>query len=178
VLREIAEVLARPKFARVLTEDRRREALELLAAAALWVEPREEVRDCRDPNDNRHLELALAAGASAILTGDEDLLVSHPWRGVQVLRPAEFLPRFEGSRSQAPMLHRAENGPCWPGTLRAEAPERFSRSAPRPHGRYRRSPLRCRHRRGDRARATARDGRRRPFTRSCAWPWPPARLKP
>ena len=32
---EIAGVLARPKFARVFTEDRRREVMELLAAAAL-----------------------------------------------------------------------------------------------------------------------------------------------
>jgi len=99
VLREIAGVLARPKFARVLTEDRRREVLELLTAAALWVEPREEVRDCRDPKDNRYLELALAAGASAVLTGDEDLLVLHPWRGIQVLRPADFLRELEGNRS-------------------------------------------------------------------------------
>ncbi len=88
---EVAEVLTRPKFARVLTDDRRREILELLSAAALWVEPTEKVQDCRDTKDNRYLELALAAGASAIVSGDEDLLVLHPWRGVQVLRPAEFL---------------------------------------------------------------------------------------
>lgn len=50
---EIAEVLARPKFTRLLTEDRRRETLELLAAAALWVEPKEAVNDCRDAKDNR-----------------------------------------------------------------------------------------------------------------------------
>ena len=98
VLREIAAVLARPKFARVLTEDRRRESLELLAVAALWAEPQKEARDCRDPKDNRYLELALAAGARAILTGDDDLLVLHPWRGFQVLRPADFLRELEGSR--------------------------------------------------------------------------------
>jgi uncharacterized protein len=91
VYREIAEVLARPKFAHVLTDDRRREVLELLSAAALWIEPTEQVRDCRDSKDNRYLELALAAGAAAIVSGDEDLLVLHPWRGIQVLRPAEFL---------------------------------------------------------------------------------------
>jgi hypothetical protein len=55
----------------VLTEDRRRESLELLAAAALWIEPSERVEDCRDPKDNCYLALALAAGASVILSGDE-----------------------------------------------------------------------------------------------------------
>ncbi len=94
VYAEIAEVLARPKFAGVLTDDRRHEILELLSAAAVWVEPREVVRDCRDPKDNRYLELALAAGATAILSGDSDLLVLHPWRGVRILRPAAFLGQF------------------------------------------------------------------------------------
>lgn len=88
---EIAEVLARPKFRRVLTEDRRRETLELLAAAARWVEPKETVNDCRDAKDNRYLELALAAQATTIVSGDEDLLVLNPWRGVRVLQPARFL---------------------------------------------------------------------------------------
>ncbi len=88
---EIAEVLARPKFARVLTEDRRREVLELLAAAARWVEPKEAVDDCRDAKDNQYLELALAAHASVIVSGDENLLVLDPWRGVRILQSAQFL---------------------------------------------------------------------------------------
>ena len=65
---EIAGVLARPKFARVLTDDRRREVPELLSAAALWIEPTTAVRDCRDSKDNRYLELALAANAAAIVS--------------------------------------------------------------------------------------------------------------
>ena len=92
---EIAEVLTRPKFARFLAEDRRREILELLAAAALWVKPEETVDDCRDAKDNRYLELALAARAVAIVSGDEDLLVLDPWRGVRMLRPARFLEMLE-----------------------------------------------------------------------------------
>ena len=91
---EVAEVLARPKFARVLTDDRRREILELLSAAALWIEPGEKVQDCRDGKDNRYLELALAAGATAIVSGDEDLLVLNPWRGIRVLRSTQFLDEF------------------------------------------------------------------------------------
>ncbi len=53
------------------------------------------MRDCRDGKDNRYLELALAlalaAGATAIVSGDEDLLALNPWRGIQVLRSAQFL---------------------------------------------------------------------------------------
>ena len=91
VYQEIAEVLARPKFTRVLTDDRRCEILELLSAAALWVEPKQSVQDCRDHKDNRYLELALAAGAAVIVSGDEDLLVLDPWRGIRVLLPAQFV---------------------------------------------------------------------------------------
>lgn len=91
----MAEVLSRPKFARILTPDRRREVLELLTAAALWVDPTERVEDCRDAKDNRYLELALAAGAAVILSGDEDLLTLDPWRGFRILRPADFLGTLE-----------------------------------------------------------------------------------
>ncbi|MBV9527881.1 putative toxin-antitoxin system toxin component, PIN family [Sphingomonas sp.] len=94
VYREIAGVLARPKFARVLTEDRRREMLELLAAAARWIEPKQTVNDCRDAKDNCYLELALAAHATAIVSGDDDLLVLDPWRDIRVLPPARFLENF------------------------------------------------------------------------------------
>nr|WP_294551583.1 putative toxin-antitoxin system toxin component, PIN family [uncultured Rhodopila sp.] len=91
VFREISGVLARPKFARHLTDNDQQEILELLTAAALWVEPVVKVDDCRDAKDNRYLELALAARATAVVSGDSDLLTLDPWRGVRVLRPAEFL---------------------------------------------------------------------------------------
>ena len=46
---------------------------------------------CRDAKDNKYLELALAAAADVIVSGDADLLVLHPWRGVRILRPAAYL---------------------------------------------------------------------------------------
>ena len=30
-------------------------------------------------------------GAEIIVSGDDDLLVLHPWRGVRILRPADYL---------------------------------------------------------------------------------------
>jgi uncharacterized protein len=49
------------------------------------------VTDCRDPDDNMYLELALAAQAATIVSGDHDLLVLHPWRGIRIVRPAGYL---------------------------------------------------------------------------------------
>jgi len=91
VYAEIGEVLARPKFARVLTEERRLEILELLAAAAIWIEPTDRIRDCRDDKDNKYLELAAAGGAEAIVTSDDDLLILDPWRHIRILGARDFL---------------------------------------------------------------------------------------
>ncbi|HEY3624349.1 MAG TPA: putative toxin-antitoxin system toxin component, PIN family [Roseiarcus sp.] len=49
------------------------------------------VTDCRDPKDDKYLELALAAGAETIVSSDDDLLVLHPWCGVRILRPADYV---------------------------------------------------------------------------------------
>ena len=69
----------------------RDELLDLLRGLAVWFVPTESVRECRDPKDDKFLELALAANARVIVTGDNDLLVLHPWRGIEILRPADYL---------------------------------------------------------------------------------------
>lgn len=88
---EIVGVLNRPRFALTVSTARRARMLDVLRGQAAWFIPAETVTDCRDEKDNKYLELALAAGADIIVSGDEDLLVLHPWRGVRVLRPAEYL---------------------------------------------------------------------------------------
>jgi len=94
VYQEIAEVIARPKFARILSSARQLEILEFLSAAALWFEAAETVTDCRDCKENRYLELAAVARATVLVSGDSDLLVLHPWRGIGVLKPAAFIALF------------------------------------------------------------------------------------
>ena len=88
---EIAGVLGRPKFARAIPLARRDRFLQILRRAAVWFEPAVRITDCRDPKDDKYLELALAAGAEIIVSSDDDLLVLHPWRGVSILRPADYL---------------------------------------------------------------------------------------
>jgi predicted nucleic acid-binding protein len=54
------------------------------------------VTDCRDPKDNKFLELALSGQATHIVSGDEDLLVVHPFHGILILTPQAFLTQWEG----------------------------------------------------------------------------------
>jgi uncharacterized protein len=90
-LSELLDVFARPRLARFIDPELRDEVLSLLDAFGVFFTPAERVADCRDPKDDKVLELALAARADAIVSSDADLLVLHPWRGVRVLRPADYL---------------------------------------------------------------------------------------
>lgn len=51
----------------------------------------EQIPECRDPKDNKYLELAVSAKVECIVTGDDDLLVLNPWRGIEILTVPEFL---------------------------------------------------------------------------------------
>jgi uncharacterized protein len=91
VAMEIRSVLRRPKFAHLLPPHRQSEFTGMLFTEVHWFEPTTQVFDCRDPKDNKYLELVLAANASALISSDMDLLSLHPWRGIPILRPAEYL---------------------------------------------------------------------------------------
>jgi uncharacterized protein len=91
VVEEHRAVLARPKFQAAITPERAEELVELLLADSRRYRPRRRVRDCRDEKDNRYLELAEACGAAFLITGDGDLLSLDPWRGVRIVRPAEYV---------------------------------------------------------------------------------------
>ncbi len=88
---EMREVIGRPRFARYLGEGRGERVMDLVASAAARFSPSVAVQDCRDAKDNKYLELALAAGAVAVVSSDNDLLVLDPWRGIRIVRPAQFL---------------------------------------------------------------------------------------
>lgn len=90
VYAEYDEVLHRPRFEHLISRGRVQEMLDILIVAALWVEPQVGITDCRDAKDNAYLELALEAGAECIISGDQDLLVLHPWRGIEIVTPNEF----------------------------------------------------------------------------------------
>ena len=62
---------------------------------AIRVQPHQCIQDCSDPDDNHILECAVEARAGIIVTGDKHLLVLHPYKGIKILTPKEFLEEFE-----------------------------------------------------------------------------------
>jgi|YNPNPStandDraft_1061719.scaffolds.fasta_scaffold05217_6 putative PIN family toxin of toxin-antitoxin system len=95
---ELNEVLRRRGFEPYITERERIEFLSAFVRDAILVEVTEHVAMCRDPKDDKFLELAWNGRALCIITGDKDLLVLHPFRGIAVLTPRQFLDyTIEGS---------------------------------------------------------------------------------
>lgn len=88
---ELVEVLWRPRFDRYLSAARRRELLNDLERAADRVVITHRITACRDPKDDKFLELAVSGKASHTISGDGDLLALHPFRGVSIITPAAFL---------------------------------------------------------------------------------------
>ena len=88
---ELGDVLRRLRFERYATREERLEFLGDLVRETELVEITETIRACRDPKDDKILELAVNGNADYIVTGDDDLLVMNPFRGIEILRPAEFL---------------------------------------------------------------------------------------
>jgi len=91
VLDELSDVLGRPKFDKYLTRDEREQFLRHLIRESIPVEVSADVRACRDPKDDKYLALAVAGRAACLVSGDRDLLVLPPFRGIPILSPADFL---------------------------------------------------------------------------------------
>jgi len=90
---ELADVLSRKKFDSYITLENRKNFLQRLGQIGEFVPIIQLVRECRDPKDDKFLELALNARADVIITGDADLLRMHPWRETAIVTPAKDLKR-------------------------------------------------------------------------------------
>lgn len=92
---ELIRVLAYPKF-KLAPEEQH----DLLADYLPWAETFRvpcappKTPACRDPNDVPFLQLAVAAKADALITGDADLLVLAPLRRLAILTPAQAIERL------------------------------------------------------------------------------------
>src|SRR5439155_2322891 len=88
---ELADVLSRPKFDAYISRDARKRFVSELCGVAEFVPIIQLVRECRDPREDKFLEVALNGRTDVIINGDADLPALHPWRGVRILSPSGFL---------------------------------------------------------------------------------------
>jgi putative PIN family toxin of toxin-antitoxin system len=88
--RELFVTLARPRLAPLIPPHFRDWLGELMVAAEL-VAIAERITACRDPKDDKFLELAVNGHADLIVSGDADLLALNPFREIPIVTPATFV---------------------------------------------------------------------------------------
>ena len=91
---ELFVTLVRSKFDKYISLPNRLDFLNEVKSILIPHEILENISDCRDPKDDKFLELAVASKASCIISGDKDLLVLHPFRGIPILNATDFLQIF------------------------------------------------------------------------------------
>ncbi|MBI1297998.1 putative toxin-antitoxin system toxin component, PIN family [bacterium] len=92
-LDEIVSVIHRPRLRLKyhLTDKTVRATLRLLVLRSELVTPNIQVTACRDPNDDKFLEVAISGNANVIVSGDNDLLTLAAYAGIPILPPGQFL---------------------------------------------------------------------------------------
>ncbi len=99
-LAELNEILSRKRFRRYVDEEDIRSFLAALTRESQWVDVDVRIQACRDPKDDKFLELAVSGHGTHIVSGDSDLLALHPFQGIPILPPHRFLELSFPPRSQ------------------------------------------------------------------------------
>src|SRR6516162_5861061 len=87
---QLFEVVARPRLASLIDPETQAWLKKLMAAAEA-VTITERIVACRDPTDDKFLELAVNGRADLIVSGDGDLLALNPFHGIPIVTPAVFV---------------------------------------------------------------------------------------
>jgi putative PIN family toxin of toxin-antitoxin system len=90
---ELVKVLGRTRFDRYVERSVRQRLVAEFANVCEKIQIDFPIRACRDPKDDKFLEVAVHGRADVVVTGDADLLALHPFRGIAILTPAGYLER-------------------------------------------------------------------------------------
>lgn len=93
-MEELLVILNKTKLKKYIKPKDRFVFINRIMRKAIFVEVNHKINECRDPKDNKFPELALSGNADCIISGDEDLLILNPFRGVPILTANEFLERY------------------------------------------------------------------------------------
>jgi hypothetical protein len=103
---EIENVISRPKLQKYITLEQRNKFLTELSQQVKRVTINQQIRACRDPKDDKFLELAVCGEANYIITGDADLLDLHPFQNISIIKAASFLTVVKIMNSLPPLNER------------------------------------------------------------------------
>jgi putative PIN family toxin of toxin-antitoxin system len=92
-MQEFVTKLLAAKFDPYVSRAARETLLQRLQPVIKIVPVVQTVKACRDSQDDKFLEAAINGRADVIITGDKDLLALHPFSGVEILAPADYLAR-------------------------------------------------------------------------------------
>lgn len=95
---ELKQRLWLPKFDRYVSMEDRRRLLEGIDTVAVWIDISSQMAArtfCRDAKDDKFIHAALAAGATRLITGDNDLLCLHPLDSLHILTPRQALDELQ-----------------------------------------------------------------------------------
>ncbi len=88
---ELEEVIYREKFDKYITKKERDQFLRDLLAKSVRIPITKPITACTDPDDDMFLEVAVNGQADYLITGNIKDFPPSPFRGLPILRPAEFL---------------------------------------------------------------------------------------
>jgi len=91
IIYELKNVFYRPKFDKYLSPDLRKIFLQDILDIAETVEIIQSFNLCRDPKDDKFLDLFVNGRANYLITGDKDLLLLNPFKTIPIIPPAEFM---------------------------------------------------------------------------------------
>ncbi|MBS1937073.1 MAG: putative toxin-antitoxin system toxin component, PIN family [Bacteroidetes bacterium] len=91
MIEELMEVLERPRARRQIASADVAELLGTIQVQGERVQVTSSVRVCRDPDDDKVLELCQDGKAHLLVSGDKDLLSMREFQGTKIISPAEFM---------------------------------------------------------------------------------------
>ena len=91
---ELQEILNRSKFDKYISVSIRTQFLAKFKLESEETEIVKMIKECRDPKDDKFLEVAINGNATHIITRDKDLLELHPFQGVDIITATQFLEIF------------------------------------------------------------------------------------
>jgi len=91
ILGELQDIFNRPKFDKYSSMLVRNEFLNDFLEVVESVEILQKITICRDRKDDKFLELAVNGKANYIITGDQDLLVLHPFQDIAIISVSDYL---------------------------------------------------------------------------------------